>query len=92
MIAVLTFHEQLAVATVPCRDRANDPNWWFGDSEDPDEKYNNKEAHRAKELCGTCPLMLQCLSHALANDERFGVWGATTPAMRDQMRKKGQRF
>lgn len=89
----MTFHEQLATAVaVPCRDKANDPNWWFGDSEDPDEKYNNAEAQRAKELCGECPFRLMCLSHALANGERFGVWGATTAAQRDQMRKKGHRL
>lgn len=85
----LNFHEQLAVAKVPCRDKTNDPNWWFGDSEDPDEKYNNKEAHRAAELCGDCPLRLECLSHALANGERYGVWGATSPHTRERMRKHG---
>lgn len=92
MTAALTFHEELAITPVPCRDRINDPNWWFGDSEDPDEKYNNKEAHRARELCSTCPMMLRCLSHALATGERHGVWGATLPHERDTMRRQGQRF
>lgn len=91
MIVVLTFHNLLVTHTVPCRDKINDPNWWFGDSEDPDEKYNNKEAHRARELCEECPLRLECLSHALANGERHGVWGATTAATRDAMMRQGRR-
>ena len=87
----MTFHRILAVTeAVPCRDRTNDPNWWFGDSEDPDEKYNNAEAHRAAALCGTCPLRHQCLAHALAEGETHGVWGATTAAQRQQMRRNNR--
>ena len=92
LTGALTFHNLLAVTeTVPCRDRANDPNWWFGDSEDPDEKYNNREAQRAVALCQECPLKLECLSHALAANELYGVWGATTAAQRDALRRQGRR-
>lgn len=76
---------------VPCADRLNDPGWWFGDSEDPDETYNNKERQRAVELCGDCPFQWECLNNALANNEQYGVWGATTPAQRDLMRRRGRR-
>ncbi|MET9364356.1 WhiB family transcriptional regulator [Streptomyces sp. NPDC006632] len=29
----------------------------------------------AKQLCGACEQRKACLEYALANDERFGVWG-----------------
>lgn len=32
-------------------------------------------ARDAKAVCQTCPKMAQCLEDALANKERFGIWG-----------------
>ena len=88
MIPALTFHELVAKSEVtPCASPLNDPSWWFGDSEDPDEKYNNREAQRAVELCKECPLKYPCLSNALTQGEQYGVWGATTAAQRDQMKR-----
>lgn len=29
----------------------------------------------AKATCGRCPVQAECLAHALANDERYGIWG-----------------
>jgi WhiB family redox-sensing transcriptional regulator len=29
----------------------------------------------AKAVCGTCPVIAQCLAHALAVREPYGVWG-----------------
>ena len=37
------------------------------------------DEERAKEVCAVCPVRSQCLEFALENDERFGVWGGTTP-------------
>lgn len=48
----------------------------------------------AVELCnGTwdgqvCPLRDDCLIFALTNNEKFGVWGGTTPATRKAIRKQ----
>lgn len=42
----------------------------------------------AKQLCFTCPVRLQCLEWALANDERWGVWGGTTGYERSSLRDK----
>ena len=46
----------------------------------------------AKRVCAACPVITECLDYALANNERFGVWGgksererraiADTPASR----------
>lgn len=30
---------------------------------------------QAKATCGRCPVRAQCLAYALANDERYGIWG-----------------
>ena len=29
----------------------------------------------AKRICQTCTVQTECLEYALANDERFGIWG-----------------
>lgn len=46
----------------------------------------------AKELCGECPVQVECLEYALAADER-GIWGGLTyeerlklPGRRDRRR------
>ena len=41
----------------------------------------------AKEICGRCPVKLDCLAWALENNEREGVWGGTTPKERQRLRK-----
>ncbi|WP_307830869.1 WhiB family transcriptional regulator [Rhodococcus sp. KRD162] len=33
---------------------------------------------QAKLVCGRCPVISQCLRHALDTDERYGVWGGST--------------
>jgi WhiB family transcriptional regulator, redox-sensing transcriptional regulator len=30
---------------------------------------------RAKSVCATCPVQVQCLEHAIVADERYGIWG-----------------
>jgi len=32
----------------------------------------------AKAICEACPVRQPCLDHALANDERYGIWGGLT--------------
>lgn len=31
--------------------------------------------HMAKSICQTCEVKPACLSHAVTNDERYGIWG-----------------
>jgi WhiB family redox-sensing transcriptional regulator len=35
----------------------------------------------AKSYCDRCPIVMQCLTYAL-NNEEFGIWGGTTMAER----------
>ena len=39
----------------------------------------------AKRICGRCDVRPECLAYALANRERFGVWGGTTERERRRM-------
>lgn len=66
-------------------------------SYDPWYDYEEKDgdgAEESKAIClGTydgkpCPLLEQCREFALVNNERFGIWGGTTPEERIELRKK----
>jgi hypothetical protein len=49
----------------PCQTRLEPDAWWLPES-----------AAYAVALCRTaCPVRAECLAYALANDERFGIWG-----------------
>ncbi|MBO0515797.1 WhiB family transcriptional regulator [Streptomyces beijiangensis] len=41
----------------------------------------------AKRLCGVCEERVACLQYALANDERFGVWGGLSEKERLSLRR-----
>ncbi|MCC0094967.1 MULTISPECIES: WhiB family transcriptional regulator [Streptomyces] len=43
----------------------------------------------AKRLCGACEGRTACLEYALANDERFGVWGGLSESERLALRPRG---
>ena len=44
----------------------------------------------AKQLCNACEGRLACLEYALANDERFGVWGGMSEKERERLRREGR--
>ncbi len=44
------------------------------------------EEKKALSICGICPVRQDCLDHALATNERFGVWGGTTEKQRRKLR------
>lgn len=41
----------------------------------------------AKRICGMCEMRTACLDYALANDERFGVWGGLSEKERLNLRR-----
>ena len=41
----------------------------------------------AKQVCGACEVRPECLSHALANDERYGVWGGLSERERRRLKR-----
>ena len=41
----------------------------------------------AKQICIGCEVKAQCLEYALANDERFGIWGGLTERERRRLKR-----
>ena len=56
---------QVEEERLPCR--LEDPELFFAESP--------SDVELAKALCGTCPLVAECLAGALERREPWGVWG-----------------
>lgn len=46
----------------------------------------------SKQLCKGCPVMSECLSYALKNNEKYGIWGGMTPKERRKLRRQLNKF
>lgn len=55
------------------------------------EEYEEADVAKAKAICNICWVKERCLSFALDNNEREGVWGATTPRERRNIRRRAAR-
>jgi WhiB family redox-sensing transcriptional regulator len=57
---------------------------------DPEAFFPEKggSTRDAKRICQTCEVKAQCLEYALANDERFGIWGGLSERERRKLRKQ----
>ena len=51
------------------------------------ELFSREEERMFERMCSDCPIMMACLEWGLAH-ERYGVWGGTTPPMRQKIRRK----
>ena len=67
---------------------------WQADSlcaqTDPEAFFPEKggSTRDAKKICTSCEVRTQCLQYALANDERFGIWGGLSERERRKLRKR----
>lgn len=53
---------------------------------DPQRFFATKgRAEGGLAICATCPVQAECLEFALANDQRYGIWGGTTECRRRRM-------
>ncbi len=52
------------------------------------DKGDSSEAAHTKAVCETCPVQADCLAEALATNERFGIWGGTSPRARRGLRRR----
>lgn len=57
---------------------------WFPVEEDED--YEEKIIY-AKEVCAACPVLVECQTHAIKNEE-FGIWGGMTEKERRSTRRR----
>ncbi|WP_431279777.1 WhiB family transcriptional regulator [Leifsonia poae] len=72
----------------------DNPLAWQSDSlcaqTDPEAFFPEKggSTRDAKRICTSCEVRSQCLEYALANDERFGIWGGLSERERRKLRKR----
>lgn len=48
-------------------------------------KSRSSREAQAKRVCATCPVSTECLDHAVAVGERYGIWGGLTFAERKHL-------
>lgn len=56
---------------------------------DPEAFYPEKggSTREAKRICTMCSVRMDCLEEALANDERFGIWGGLSERERRRLHR-----
>ena len=55
----------------------------------PDELFvRGADQHRAKRVCGACPVQAECLAEALDNQIEWGVWGGMTERERRSLLRR----
>lgn len=52
--------------------------------------FSNDDADRdaALAMCGVCPVRRECLEHALATRESYGIWGGTDEHERKRLLRR----
>ena len=57
---------------------------------DPEAFFPEKggSTREAKKVCIGCEVRAECLEYALANDERFGIWGGLSERERRKLKKR----
>ena len=57
---------------------------------DPEAFFPEKggSTREAKRVCTSCEVRAECLEYALANDERFGIWGGLSERERRKLKKR----
>ena len=71
---------------------AGSPWWWFAGlcaQTDPELFFpeTGGSVREAKAVCAGCPVRAQCLAHALAHGERYGVWGGLSEPERRRLKQ-----
>ena len=57
---------------------------------DPEAFFPEKggSTREAKRVCLSCDVRGECLEYALANDERFGIWGGLSERERRRLKRR----
>ena len=57
---------------------------------DPEAFFPEKggSTREAKKVCTGCDVRSECLEYALANDERFGIWGGLSERERRKLKRR----
>jgi WhiB family redox-sensing transcriptional regulator len=65
--------------------RAEDPELFFPVGE-PGSRGYDRQADVARDVCRTCPAVIECLSWALTSGIEHGIVGGTDPREREALR------
>jgi WhiB family transcriptional regulator, redox-sensing transcriptional regulator len=84
MTTILT-HEWWRTAS--CRDA--EPELFFPISA---TAASRAQVQRAKQICASCPVRLECLSYALDNRQEQGIWGGLTEEERRRLPRRSLQF
>ncbi len=73
-----------------------DTRMWFADVKkggltDVQKAAAAAKVRRAKGICGSCPVVADCLEWAMTTPERYGLWGGLTADERQTLRKRKRR-
>ena len=76
----------------PLDEPAEEPEWQeraLCAQTDPEAFFPEKggSTREAKRICSGCEVRAECLEYALANDERFGIWGGLSERERRRLRR-----
>jgi WhiB family redox-sensing transcriptional regulator len=57
---------------------------------DPEAFFPEKggSTREAKGVCKVCEVKKECLEYALANDERYGIWGGLSERERRKLKRR----
>jgi len=67
------------------RCRTADPAIFFGPNRFEPKHERLQREKQAIAICRTCPCILECRAHAVAEGESYGVWGGLGEAERREM-------
>lgn len=74
-----------------------EPSSWQADAAcrdaDAETFFSLDEARQqeALEMCAACPVRQECLEHALAQGEQYGIWGGTREGERRRIMRERRR-
>ena len=51
------------------------------------ERGDATSPRKARIICNSCEVKVECLQYSIDNDERFGIWGGLTENDRRRLRK-----
>jgi len=81
-----------ATGSFGVRDGTDDQDWQeraLCAQTDPEAFFPEKggSTREAKRICSGCEVRAECLDYALAQDERFGIWGGLSERERRRLRR-----
>ncbi|QHE68369.1 WhiB family transcriptional regulator [Rhodococcus sp. WAY2] len=73
--------------------RGTDTDMFFSPDDREQRTIRARRERRAKQICGDCPVLSECRTHALTAAERYGIWGGMSETERARLgRRHGQRY